>query len=381
MTGTDYRDILNLVYLANKCEDTGSFIDTLFPRLMNVFKTECATFHLLKGYPMQMKVVESRSFRFDNDKLYEDKYYPNLYRKSFYHHSPLLTEALSSSKLVLKTGDSVSFQEWEKSVLYNEFIRPQHLYRELFLALHWENNLEGMITLWRSKKEPDYEEREVIKAAMIVPNLAVAIRNICLISQANREGVSSSAGKTNSEGFILLDHRYTPYFFNTKAREICMQLLSWVPYKRFDFGKREFLVPSYIIKDCSELYALLKIKKQAVICTKDRIISTESGRKFRIECSLIWKTNQIGSAPNFMVSLSCLNGGNRIESTLQDRYRLSRREMEVIYYLNRGMSDNEIGEKLYISRQTVHTHTKNIYKKLGTKSRIELYKKVGELAR
>jgi len=382
MTCREYRDILKLVYLANKCEDTGSFIDILFPPLMNVFKTECATFHLVKGYPTHMNIVESRSFKLDNHSLYEDKYYPSLYTNSFYQHSPLLAEALSSSKPVLKIGDSVSFQDWENSVLYNDFIRPQHLYRELFLALHWENKLEGMITLWRSKKEPDYEDREVLKAAIIVPNLAIAVRNICLISQANtRQSSSLSTGDINIDGLILLDHRYTPYFFNAKAREICMQLISWVPYKKFDFGKGGFFIPSYIIQDCSELYALLKIKKQAVLCTKDRIITTESGKKFRIECSLVWKTNRISSTPNFMVILSCLNGGTQLESSLQNRFRLSRRELEVIYYLNKGLSDNEIGEKLYISRQTVHTHTKNIYKKLGTKNRIELYKRIEELTR
>jgi DNA-binding NarL/FixJ family response regulator len=42
------------------------------------------------------------------------------------------------------------------------------------------------------------------------------------------------------------------------------------------------------------------------------------------------------------------------------------------------MSDDEIGEKLYISRQTVHTHIKNIYRKLGARSRIELYRIVAQ---
>jgi DNA-binding CsgD family transcriptional regulator len=377
LTGKDYRDILHLVYLANRCEDVESFVNALFPSIMQAFNTECATFHLIKGYPRHINVVESRSFKFDSHNLYEDKYYPSLYKDSFYKHSPLLTEALSSPKIALKIGNSISFRDWDRSVLYNDFIRPQHLYWELFLTLRWKSNLEGMITLWRSQKQPDYEDEEVLKAVRLASHLGVVIHNICLISQINnRESHLLSADETDGEGLLWLDHRFTPYSFNTKARNICMQLLGRTPYNTSDLEQGEFTVPSYIIKDCSDLLDLLKAKEQPILPPKERIVSTESGRKFRIECSLIWKGNQISSAPNFMVTLSDLTDEKKLETTLQARFQLSRRELDVTHYLTRGLSDDEIGEKLYISRQTVHTHIKNIYRKLGAKSRIELYRMV-----
>jgi len=377
LTGKDYREVLNLIYLANRCEDVESFINTLFPSIMQVFHVECATFHLIKGYPRHIKITESRSFKSDSHNLHEDKYYPNLYKDSFYQHSPLLKGAISSSKTILKFGDSISFRDWERSVLYNDFIRPQHLYWELFLTLRWQNNLEGMITLWRSKNQPDYEDRDVLKAEMLASHLGVAIHNICLISQINtRENHFLSADEANSEGLLWLDHEFTPSFFNTEARDICLQLLSRMPYNTFNLEKGEFPIPSYIIKDCSDLLALLKAEEQPILLPKERIVFTESGKKFRIECSLIWKADKINSMPNFMVTLSDLSDEKKLETTLQTRSHLSRRELDVIYYLTRGLSDDEIGEKLYISRQTVHTHIKNIYKKLGVKSRIELYRRV-----
>jgi len=375
MTGKDYRDILHLVYLANRCEDVESFINTLFPSITQAFNTECATFQLIKGYPGHIKVVESRSFKSDHRNLYEDKYYPILYQDSFYQHSPLLKEAISSSKIALKIGDSISFKDWERSDFYNNFMLPQHLYWELFLTLRWKNNLEGMITLWRSKKQPDYEDKEVLKAARLASHLGVAIHNICLISQINtREIRSLSADEADGEGLLCLDHRFSPSFFNTKARDICLQLSSRMLYDTSDLEKGEFPIPSCVIKDCSDLLDLLKAKEQPILSPKERIVSTESGQKFRIECSLIWKGDQISSTPNFMVTLSDLTAEKRLETTLQARFQLSIRELDVIHYLTRGMSDDEIGEKLYISRQTVHTHIKNIYRKLGAKSRIELYR-------
>jgi DNA-binding CsgD family transcriptional regulator len=377
LTGKDYRDILNLVYLANRCEDIDSFVNTLYPSIMQVFHAKCATFQLIKGYPQHTEIVESRSFRTDSHKLYEDKVYPILYKDSFYQYSPLLKQAISSSQTVLKIGDSISLRDWETLDFYNDFMRPQHLYWELFLTLRWKNNLEGMITLWRSKKQPDYEDKEFLKAARLASHLGVVVHNICLISRiSNRESHLLSADETDDEGFLWLDHKFTPSFFNAKAKEICLQLSGKIPYDTSDLEKGEFPIPSCIIKDCSDLLDLVKTEEQPILSPKERTVFTGSGKEFRIECSLIWKADQINSMPNFMVTLSDLSDEKKLETTLQTRFQLSRRELDVIYYLTRGLSDDEIGEKLYISMQTAHTHIKNIYKKLGVKSRIELYRRV-----
>jgi DNA-binding CsgD family transcriptional regulator len=377
MTGKDYLDILNLVYLANCCEDIKSFIDTLFPSIIRVFHVECATFQLVKRYAGHVNIIESRSIRSDNYNIYEDNYYPVLYKDSFYQHSPLLKEAISSPKTILEIGDSISLRDWERSDFYNNFMRPQHLYWELFLTLRWKNNLEGMITLWRSKKQPDYEDRDISKAEMLVPHLMVAINNVRLISQIDtRKRCLASVNEANNEGLLWLDQKFTLYRFNARARDICLRLFSEMPYDKFNLEKGDFPIPSYVIKDCSGLLDLLRAQKRAILLPKGRIVSTEGGNQVRIEYSMIWKTDQIGSTPNFMVTLSDIIDEEKPQTTLQARFHLTRRELDVIYYLISGLSDDEIADKLYISKLTVHTHVKNIYRKLGTRSRIELYRRV-----
>jgi DNA-binding CsgD family transcriptional regulator len=377
MTSKDYIDILNLVYLANRCGDIKGFINILFPSIIHVFHAECATFQLIKRYPGHVGIVESRSIRLDNHNLYEDNYNPVLYKDSFYQHSPLLKEAISSSKTILKIGDSISLRDWERSDFYNKFILPQHLFWELFLTLRWRNNLEGMITLWRSKEQLDYEDDDISKAEMLAPHLMVAIRNIRLISQIDTcEKRLSSVDEADSEGLLWLDHKFTLSLFNAKARDICLRLFSEMPYDTFNLEKGEFPIPSYVIKDCSDLLDLFKAEKHAVLLPKKRIVSTQGGNKLRIEYSLIWKADQISSLPNFMVTLSDITDEKKPQPTLQTRFHLSRRELDVVYYLIRGLSDDEIAEKLYISKLTVHTHVKNIYRKLGTRSRIDLCRRV-----
>ncbi|WP_407641840.1 response regulator transcription factor [Arabiibacter massiliensis] len=51
---------------------------------------------------------------------------------------------------------------------------------------------------------------------------------------------------------------------------------------------------------------------------------------------------------------------------------LSKREVEILQYLCKGRSRPYIAETLYLSENTVRTHSKNIYVKLGVHNRQEL---------
>lgn len=61
------------------------------------------------------------------------------------------------------------------------------------------------------------------------------------------------------------------------------------------------------------------------------------------------------------------------------RYKLSRRETQVIKMIGDGMINKEIAEKLNLSIKTVETHRKNINQKLGVNSLIDLITKIKEI--
>lgn len=54
------------------------------------------------------------------------------------------------------------------------------------------------------------------------------------------------------------------------------------------------------------------------------------------------------------------------------KVNLTRREKEMIDLLANGMNSNEIAKKLYISKETVYTHRKNILAKTGVNNSAEL---------
>jgi DNA-binding NarL/FixJ family response regulator len=51
---------------------------------------------------------------------------------------------------------------------------------------------------------------------------------------------------------------------------------------------------------------------------------------------------------------------------------ISPREAEIIGLILRGFNNKEIGDKLFISLETVKKHISNIYRKLGIKNRLQL---------
>ncbi len=68
------------------------------------------------------------------------------------------------------------------------------------------------------------------------------------------------------------------------------------------------------------------------------------------------------------------SAGNKAYKTLPGFGSLNKREKEVLELMLNGFTSKEIAEKLFISKNTVNTHRRNILNKLNATSTIELFK-------
>ncbi len=80
------------------------------------------------------------------------------------------------------------------------------------------------------------------------------------------------------------------------------------------------------------------------------------------------------------LSKDCINSlKQRSELAKSKNENLTDREVHVLKYLCTGKSIEEVGKSLHISKNTMKTHLRNIYKKLGVNGRTEAAKKAKEL--
>lgn len=62
-----------------------------------------------------------------------------------------------------------------------------------------------------------------------------------------------------------------------------------------------------------------------------------------------------------------------------EKLGLSKRELDVLNLMAKGLSNEEIGDKLFVSLNTVKTHSSNIYLKLDVKRRTQAMEKAKRL--
>jgi DNA-binding NarL/FixJ family response regulator len=64
---------------------------------------------------------------------------------------------------------------------------------------------------------------------------------------------------------------------------------------------------------------------------------------------------------------------------LLEKYRLSKREYEVLALIAQGFSNQEIAEMLFVSLNTIKTHSSNVFLKLDVKRRTQAVQKAKEI--
>jgi DNA-binding NarL/FixJ family response regulator len=73
------------------------------------------------------------------------------------------------------------------------------------------------------------------------------------------------------------------------------------------------------------------------------------------------------------------NNDDYFFDSFRDKYRLSKRELQIFIMIKDGKINREIAEELHLSQLTIESHRKKINSKLGVSSALELVKKAMEM--
>lgn len=92
-------------------------------------------------------------------------------------------------------------------------------------------------------------------------------------------------------------------------------------------------------------------------------------------------TGQLWMPPDILVRLiGELGSGPKKTSSSSFIKDLSKREQEVAKFVEQGLTNQKIADKMYVSLRTVKAHLSSIYDKTGIKNRLELAVKLKENA-
>lgn len=85
----------------------------------------------------------------------------------------------------------------------------------------------------------------------------------------------------------------------------------------------------------------------------------------------IWVDRDSGCADTFALLAHRANTSNENGQEINPLDVLSKRELEILHLIARGVTNEEIGKKLSINLPTVKTHLTHIFRKLNVKNRIQ----------
>ncbi len=103
----------------------------------------------------------------------------------------------------------------------------------------------------------------------------------------------------------------------------------------------------------------------------DTECNTSYGTKVTVRIKMSGLRNEFGDVIAFLVVYNERNDATKILEHLQISYELSNREKEVAALLLDQYSNMQISDMLFISLNTIKTHTRNIYQKTNTANRKE----------
>ncbi len=367
LTSKDLQEIFNIIHLAN-CHLRLPEIRTRIARsLKQAFRAKGVVF-----------LLADKEFRtIDNTSLVGtgvDLHYMDPWVHYYCHRDPFQQEGRSKNT-VCKVGDILPYKRWVNLPIYTEFYRPQNIHHKLSIYLRSSAKVLGLIGLFRPKEHEDFSLREMAKARILAPHLATALENIFLFSEMDepKNLLGEWGDRLPLFGFMILDEELRPIYSNSEAREFCLALYQERNHPSMEREIEEPSVPSEILQDCLELKVLFQKGSQPASLRRQRMMETGQNKRFQVISSLVEHSFQEIPSIRFVIYLLDFSEICRgREQALREKYQLTKREIDIVRWVSQGLTNDEIGEKLYISRFTVETHLKNIFDKTKVKHRTGL---------
>ncbi|WP_157554820.1 helix-turn-helix transcriptional regulator [Nocardia crassostreae] len=233
---------------------------------------------------------------------------------------------------------------FERSQRYNEVFVPVGLRDEMRVLFTSKADVWGALIMLRTSDSPDFTPADAELVGRATADVGAALRHQLVLAEIDADQ------HADGPGLVLLDDRY---------REISTTLAARRWLSEMDDDTAAFSgVP----------YCVLHLARQVGGGPRRTRIRTRTGR---------WLTLHAEALDGGRVSVIVEpTRPQDIAQLIADAYQLTARERHIVRLLSSGHSRAEIAKQLRLSAHTVNDHVKNVFGKVGVRSRAELTAKL-----
>lgn len=281
------------------------------------------------------------------------------YYERYYFQDPAQAELRSRNISILRPFDLRSWRAYLKSPVYLEFQRPRGVHDFLHLRIskgrHEEPGMVGML-LARAPRQANFQPKEERLLRRLLPLFGAVARRSERLEEIRR--VQSCC-----EAILQRDSR-AEIAFNLSGSFLWASSQAETLLGLAQGGKKA--VPASLVLAARRLASLLR-KGDASHCPATEVlISQPDAAPLRVDLRLA----PTDAGHFILAELESSAPSPRLEEVAA-RFELTAAEKGILGMLALGLSDREIGRRLFISRPTVRSHLGRILDKMGVHSRVQ----------
>ncbi|MEW5722900.1 MAG: helix-turn-helix transcriptional regulator [Thermodesulfobacteriota bacterium] len=353
LSNKDMHDVLRVGHACLACQSVDELRNAALDLFEPVFGYHSANFFLTRIHDGRLDLdgVVCRGITQENLRRFREYYYR---LDPFLKHFPPPASVLTMDQ-VTRPG------RLERSEYYTDFLRPQDIHHQLTISVKTMVGVVGVVALFRPARQEDFTDKDRTLAGLITTFLSGALEKTINVDRSAilQHVMKGLAARKPCEGIAVVDHSLKLRYMNEEAERV-LAAAGGLPEEIVDACRRllEMAGPDPV-GEPPDLDFLL---------TGPRLAEPLAVRIQRLE--------RVPDPPLILVCLGTGPGARGWLGRIRDK-GISRRELEVIYLVVQGLTNVEVGRRLFISEHTVENHLKSIFRKIGVRNRASL---VGALA-
>jgi DNA-binding CsgD family transcriptional regulator/PAS domain-containing protein len=248
------------------------------------------------------------------------------------------------------------WREYREHPVYQFLMRQDianYIHIRITSADHHEPGMAGILVA-RSRRQPDFGERDELLVARVLPALEAAARRSQRLEARLKEGaLAASILELDPQPRLALDLEGQLLWASAPA----VQLL----------GVARDEVPEALAAAARRLGALCRQDPRGGAPTAVKLTARGGPGPVRAELRL---ARAATGEPFVLAELAAPTISPSL-AELAGRARLTPAETEVLALVSLGLPDREIARRRFVSLATIHTHVTRVREKLGVRSRLQ----------